>query len=63
MKTRDEIVAWVSAEIASAHLVEEHIEMAYRLGYIQGQNDKDSEMESARAFHLGRPALAAEVAT
>jgi hypothetical protein len=46
MKTRDEIVSLVNHEIASAHLVEEHIEMAYRLGYIQGQNDKENELES-----------------
>jgi hypothetical protein len=56
MKTRAEIVAWVASEIASAHDVHEHIEMAYRLGYIKGQNDKESEMESeptdARRAHL-----------
>jgi hypothetical protein len=46
MKTRNEIVSLVNHEIASAHLVEEHIEMAYRLGYIQGHNDKENELES-----------------
>jgi hypothetical protein len=46
MKTRDEIVSLVNHEIASAHLVEDHIEIAYKLGYIQGQNDKENELES-----------------
>jgi len=46
MKTRDEIVSLVNHEIASAHLVQEHIEIAYKLGYIQGQNDKENELES-----------------